>query len=109
MGYHQFVCGTDTSPCWDTLLSQSFRLSRRRADPRHRRRTPPFPFAPRRGKKRHIMFDGPNRQRRRVPTRPRRPLLELLEDRLAPAVVVEYTVTENWGSGFQGQIKLINP
>lgn len=54
------------------------------------------------------MFDVLTRHCRGVTTRVRRPLLELLEDRLAPAVVVEYTVTQNWGSGFQGQIKLIN-
>ncbi len=55
------------------------------------------------------MIDGLNRSRRRAALRTRRPLLELLEDRLAPAVSIVYTVTENWGSGFQGQIKLINP
>lgn len=35
--------------------------------------------------------------------------LEALEDRCVPAgVLADYAVTQDWGSGFQGQIKLLN-
>ncbi|MEI7684911.1 MAG: cellulose binding domain-containing protein [Planctomycetota bacterium] len=38
-----------------------------------------------------------------------RPHLEQLEDRAVPAVAVAYNVTQDWGSGAQGQVKLTNP
>jgi len=44
----------------------------------------------------------------RPPTRPRL-CLEALEDRTVPTgVLAQYTQTQNWGSGFQGQINLVN-
>ena len=52
----------------------------------------------------------------RVPHRPRKPIrpgtglsLEASEGRLVPAgLVASYAVTQDWGSGFQGQIRLDN-
>ncbi|MFO0881634.1 MAG: cellulose binding domain-containing protein [Gemmataceae bacterium] len=37
-----------------------------------------------------------------------RPSLETLEARLAPAVAATFTVNNDWGSGFQGEIRLTN-
>jgi hypothetical protein len=50
------------------------------------------------------------RRRARTATPPRRrPLgLERLEDRAVPAVVASYAVTQDWGTGFQAQVKLVN-
>ena len=49
-------------------------------------------------------------RRARTATPPRRrPLgLERLEERAVPAVVASYAVTQDWGTGFQAQVQLVN-
>ena len=49
-------------------------------------------------------------ERHVIPPAPPRPRLALepLEERAVPAVLASYAVTQDWGTGFQAQVQLIN-